>query len=331
MFYYCTLFDSYYLIKGLALYESLKQCCQYFHLYVLAFDQDCVQKLQSIRFQNLTIITLKDFETPELLEVKQTRNKAEYCWTCGPSLIRYCIDHFNLPNCTYLDADMMFYSNPEIIYHEIGDNSVALTEHFNEAGGLEGKFCVQFVYFKNDENGLKALDWWKNKCIEWCYARFEEGKYGDQKYLDDIPELFENVCILKNRGAGVAPWNINQYDCSKYGKIKYHSEIFDVCFFHYHGTRVDRNENTLIIKTITYDLNIDVKENFYLSYLKLLKYVCNSYMNASIQFLFVEDRKWYQQFYSQLKKKMRNNKIAQFFYYKVLRVRYNGYEKQTDL
>lgn len=331
MYYYCTLFDSFYLLKGLGLYESLKRCCPVFHLYVLAFDQDCVQRLCTLNFQNLTIISLKDFETPELLAVKPLRNKAEYCWTCGPSLIRYCIDQFNLPHCTYLDADMMFYSSPDVIYQEIGEYSVALTEHFNEAGKLEGKYCVQFVYFKNDEFGLAALDWWKAKCIEWCYARFEDGKYGDQKYLDDIPQLFEHVCVVTHRGAGVAPWNVARYDCSEYGKLKYDGDIFDIVFFHYHGTRIEKIGSTLLIKTITYDLSKEVEKNLYLPYLHLLKYVLQTYLNIQIMLLSVEKRKWTKRCYSKLKKKMRNFRIVQFFYYKVLRVRYNGYENQPTL
>ena len=37
---YCTLFDSFYLTRGLAMYESLKRQTGNFHLYIFAFDDD---------------------------------------------------------------------------------------------------------------------------------------------------------------------------------------------------------------------------------------------------------------------------------------------------
>lgn len=39
MFNFCTLFDSYYLDKGIALYESLEKVCKDFHLYIFCFDK----------------------------------------------------------------------------------------------------------------------------------------------------------------------------------------------------------------------------------------------------------------------------------------------------
>ena len=42
---FCTLFDSYYLDKGLALYLSLKKVCDNFRLYVFCFDDVAFQIL----------------------------------------------------------------------------------------------------------------------------------------------------------------------------------------------------------------------------------------------------------------------------------------------
>ena len=62
--YFCTYFDSYYIDKGIALYLSLERVYQdKFHLYVMAFDEDCLRKLDEIGFPQMTVELLADFET----------------------------------------------------------------------------------------------------------------------------------------------------------------------------------------------------------------------------------------------------------------------------
>lgn len=328
MYNFCTLFDSHYLHKGIALYKSLDEVCEAFHLYVLALDNECFLKLKSLNHKNLTVINIVDFETDELLAIKPSRNKAEYTWTCGPSMIYYFIQNKKLDHCTYLDADMMFFSSPKPIFDEIGNNSIAITEHFNSnVNKLAGHFCVQFVYFKNDENGLEALQWWKNSCIEWCFARYEDGKYGDQKYLDYFPEKFKKVCILKHRGAGVAPWNMNFYKFNIYGKIIFKNQTFDIIFFHFHATRVELINKCLVIKTITYDIiDNDIKTNIFYPYLNLLKSIYENNLSYQIERIKLSKRNIIKRIYTSIKKIFRSLELIQFIYFKVLNNRYNGYE-----
>ena len=42
---------------------------------------------------------------------------------------------------------------------------------------------------------MKILDWWKNKCIEWCYYKVEKNRAGDQKYLDNFENISNNVYL----------------------------------------------------------------------------------------------------------------------------------------
>ena len=92
---FCTLFDSYYLTRGIALYQSLEKNCKDFHLYVYAFDEKSYEVLTSLNYSNATIISLKEFESEELLGVKSDRTIAEYCWTCTASTIWFSINKFN--------------------------------------------------------------------------------------------------------------------------------------------------------------------------------------------------------------------------------------------
>jgi hypothetical protein len=323
---YCTLFDSHYLNKGLVLYESLLSVGIKFHLYIVAFDNECYYKLNSLNLHNSTIISLIELENEQLLSVKPKRNRAEYCWTCGPSVIYYCIQNYNLDHCTYLDADLMFFASPEPIYKEFKDSSIAITEHFTEKiDELGGKFCVQFVYFRNDENGMEALTWWKDQCIEWCFAKFEDGKYGDQKYLDYFPLKFKNVHIISNRGVGVAPWNMKYYSFPKKGFLIYQNNLISIIFFHYHGTKIDHIEESLQLQPVTYDINKETEQNIFIPYLQSLQKVYINYLDIKILSLEVSKRNFIEIIYSKFKKRFRHNSLLQYLYFNLFDFKYNGF------
>ena len=243
---FCTLFDSNYITRGLALHESLSRHCPSFHLYIFSFDNIATAILTKLDLQNTTIITLLEFEDEELLAVKPTRTIAEYCWTCTSSIIRYAIEKYHLDACTYLDADLFFYADPSVLIDEMKGDSVLITAHRYssqyELSKTSGKYCVQFMTFKNDERGMHILNWWRKECLKWCYARFEDGKFGDQKYLDDWTTRFEGVHELQHIGGGVAPWNLQQYKFEfRKNKIflkeSEDKEFVEMVFFHFHGMR----------------------------------------------------------------------------------------------
>ena len=215
MYHYCTLFNTNYLTRGIAMLESLAKYATDYQIYVLCFDDTTYQILEQRKIPHTILITLDSFEDKELLACKPTRSLGEYCWTCTPALIHYCITHFSLPSCTYVDADLYFFDNPNILIDEMGNSSISLTKHNYtpqyDQSATSGIYCVQFMSFKADTNGLKALLWWRQKCIEWCFARFEDNKFGDQKYLDDWTTRFEGVYVLQNARCGIAPWNVQQF------------------------------------------------------------------------------------------------------------------------
>jgi len=238
---FCTLFDSNYLTRALVMYRSLEETGEDFKLYAVCFDDLSYQILQQLSLPRLEAIPLAAFETPQLLNVKGGRSAGEYCWTCTSHVIRHVLDAYHLPEVTYLDADLCFYSSPSQLLAEFAESgaSVLITEHRYtpryDQSATSGIYCVQFMTFKADERGMKVLQWWQDRCLEWCFARFEDGKFGDQKYLDDWTERFEGVHVLRHIGGGVAPWNVQQYVLEQQGEKRLLVNGRPLVFYHFHA------------------------------------------------------------------------------------------------
>jgi hypothetical protein len=236
------------------MYESLNEHSSDFQLYIFAFDNLTNEILLNLRLNKVTVVALNEFETEELKKVKEERSIAEYCWTCTPSIISYVLKNFSVADCTYIDSDLFFYSDPVILLSELDQykKNVLITEHrFSYLPRLyeekrAGRFCVQFITFRNEETSLNILDKWRRQCIEWCYARYEDGRFGDQKYLDEWPDEYDNIHILLHQGGGVAPWNIRRYKFSREvnsikGIIHKTRSEFNLVFFHFQYIKFLKN------------------------------------------------------------------------------------------
>lgn len=221
------------------MYRSLLRHGGEFHLWIICFDDLAYELLSKLNLEKVTLVSLFQFEDEELLRIKSQRTRKEYCWTCTSSAALYVLNTApHVEAITYLDADLMFFSSPEPIFTEAGNASIILTEHrylpeFDESV-TSGIYNVQFLMFRRDSEGLKALKWWRDRCLEWCFARVEDNKFGDQKYLDDWTERFTGVHVVKHLGAGVAPWNSAQYSLKKI-KEQVYVENQPLIFYHFHA------------------------------------------------------------------------------------------------
>lgn len=246
MYYFCTLLDQRYLSRGIALYHSLNTHLKgNFQLFVVAFDDLAFQLLQQLQLEHLTVISLTEFEDEALKKAKLTRSTGEYCWTCTPSVIRYMLLTYQLPHCTYLDADIYFFDTPIPYIETQLAFDVSITPHrytkkYDKTESV-GTYCVQFLTFHRTQNALNILNWWREACIEWCYDRFEAGRYGDQKYLEDWPEKYQGIYVIEDFGVGAAPWNIQQAipdERSKVLQLQVGERCYPLVFYHFHAVRL---------------------------------------------------------------------------------------------
>jgi hypothetical protein len=240
---YCTYFDHRYLPKGLALVESLRRHGAPFELWVFCLDEACHRVLAQLAMPEVRLVRLAELEAsaPELTGVRPTRSLIEFYFTLTPFLPRYVMaQRPDAEVVTYVDSDLYFFSSPEEIFAEVGAASIGIIEHrFRDAlKRLEqwGRFNVGFLPFRADADGLRVLDWWRERCVEWCYDRLEGDRFADQKYLDRWPETFRGVHVIQHKGANVAPWNVGNYRISARGGRIFIDDA-PLVFFHFHGLK----------------------------------------------------------------------------------------------
>ncbi len=245
MYNFCTYFDSNYISYGLSLFNSLSSHSEEpINLYVLCLDETTFRVLTEEKNKSLIPLKLEDIENeyPDLLEAKKNRSKIEYYFTLSPVLPLYLIEKLQVDLIASVDADLMFFSSPTPIFKEMGEHSIYITEHrFREnfkSHEISGKYNVQCQIFRNDKWGLSCLKRWKDQCIDWCFDKFENNKFADQKYLDEWPSRYRNhIVVSTNIGVGVAPWNIEGEDISIRDK-KFFINNRPIIFYHFHGLKI---------------------------------------------------------------------------------------------
>jgi hypothetical protein len=287
---FCTYFNRGYLPYGMALYRSLCAHAHDFRLYVVCFDDWTFDVLKNLDPGRICAIRIESVENadPALLAVKASRTPAEYFFTCTPSLPLYVMDHFdNVDMVTYLDSDLFFFGNPSSVYEELGSKSILIVGHrFPERlRHLErsGIYNVGLLVFRNDVNGRESLDWWRERCLEWCYERVEPNRFADQKYLDDWPTRFGGVVVSQNPGLGVGPWNVSRYRIQA-SSAEVLVDDRPLIFFHF--TMLYRVTSRIYYLSLDeYDavLSPVVKDRIYAPYIRHIESVAREFSTPSAQ------------------------------------------------
>ncbi|EEH97093.2 hypothetical protein CSBG_00719 [Clostridium sp. 7_2_43FAA] len=220
---FCMVVSRTRLIQAIACFLSLYKNMDNFKVYILCVDEKCYEFLKEINSDKIVLVTIAELNREDLLAIKASRKLNQYCWTLKPGFIKHIFtldDSIN--RVTYIDSDLFFYQNPNVIFENQPDASVLLSsgeiflpmysKEFNQTmQTLTGNFNSGFISFKKDINGLQCVNWWDKMCVDSCTSNPEDNKFGDQKYLDDMPFLFNNVYEITTQGINIGHWNYLKY------------------------------------------------------------------------------------------------------------------------
>lgn len=230
---FVTILDRSYLLKGLALYASIKRTCPDFRLWVLGLDEEVVRHFNSIDDLRVVALDVRQFETEALRKVRKARTVGEYSWTLTPFSYEFVFAlEPSLEILTYIDADVWLLADPAPILDLLrGDPAanIVVTPHGYapeyDQSQVSGKYCVQFMPARRA--ALPILREWQKECLAWCFNRHEDGKFGDQMYLDSWTHKYGSaVRELEDMSLAQGPWNARLHRPE------------DAIFYHFHGLTV---------------------------------------------------------------------------------------------
>ncbi|CAN5918354.1 hypothetical protein BH11PSE3_BH11PSE3_24040 [soil metagenome] len=242
---YCTYFDHRFLDRGLAMIRSLRRVEPDCRISVLCLTPACERVLSGLGEPGVTLTSLASFErdNPDLLAIKESRCLRDYYFTLSGCVVAAALEAAGPDEIvTYLDADLFFYASPVPLFESMAGASVGLIGHRFHwwAKRLEkyGRFNVGWVSFRADATGQEAAQWWRSRCIEWCYGFVDGDRFADQKYLEHMAANFPKVVEIRHPGANLGPWNICRHTIAPRadGGFTVDANV-PLIFFHFSGLR----------------------------------------------------------------------------------------------
>jgi hypothetical protein len=211
---------------------------------ILAMDEIAYEKLQLLENPNITLFNLENFPDLEFLACRATRTYQEFCWSAASSILNTTLNLVEIHSrVAYIDADCYFFESINDLFTAIPpDKTFAIHEHqFSDDRThmvkVVGRFNVGVICGFSNSSFLACISRWRVQVIENCSVDLAKGFFGDQKYLDEWPELFPSLFIFKTLSYGLAPWNLDNLV-----KIERNSDFVKVngstlYFYHFHGLK----------------------------------------------------------------------------------------------
>ena len=122
----------------------------------------------------------------------------------------------------YFDPDIVTFGGLDALGRALDSHSILLTPHLtdpepsrrgvldNEISALRhGIYNLGFIGVRCDGEGLRCLQWWSDRLLEFCRDDIPAGLFTDQRWADLIPAFFEGVRILRDPQYNVATWNLS--------------------------------------------------------------------------------------------------------------------------
>lgn len=237
-----------YLPKARVLAHSVKKHCPNSFFTLLVSDKlpsdFCLEKEP---FDEVLYIEDLDINVSNLNMWIYQHTVVELCTAVkGPALVKL-LKAGRSDKVIYLDPDIVVFSSLTELENTLDKSSVVITPHItipesSHKGILDNEICalqhgiynLGFLAVKNTFEGLRFAEWWRDRLVSYCYDDIPRGLFTDQRWIDMVPAMFEDIHIERSPAYNVATWNLSTRKVTMHGENYYVNEI-PLQFYHFSG------------------------------------------------------------------------------------------------
>lgn len=244
---YYTSITSNYLPKARVLAESIRRHDREAHIHVLLSDVPPAGfSLAAEPFDS--ILLPEELDIPEVGAWLFRHTLVEMCTAVkGPGALAIVRRH-RPEKLFYFDPDIVVFGGLDALGAELDRHQILLTPHLTEpeatrAGILDnelaalkhGIYNLGFIGVRCSGEGLRCLQWWAARLLEFCRDDIPGGLFTDQRWADFIPAMFDGVKVLRDPQYNVATWNLTGRVASGQAPDRLQINGRPLSFYHFSG------------------------------------------------------------------------------------------------
>jgi len=184
----------------------------------------------------------------------------ELCTAVKPFAFKHLFDTYGYRGVVYQDPDTVLYSGLSELEKEMETHPIVLTPHVSQPavdtddlldgemlGCLRhGVFNLGFLALTKEGEGPLFLQWWLDRCREYCFDDNQRGLFTDQKWIDLAPCFFQTLKVLRLPSYNVATWNLYYRYVEKdaAGQVVVNRD-YPLRFYHFSGFDIGTHEHML--------------------------------------------------------------------------------------
>lgn len=222
-----------YLPKALALADSCMRNGERLKIYL--FDVKCDIKLPH---HLADFCWVEDLGVPNFHSYAFRYDIVEFSTSLKPWITLFLLK--NHDKVIFLDPDTYLFSSLDEVNALLENHPVILTPHYvtphidGDMGMMRfGSFNLGFFAVSKGEQARAFLQWWSERCLEYCYFETQFGLSTDQKWVSIAPCFFPFLHVSFDLGLNAAFWNLHERSIQKGDGCYRVNNKFTLKFFHF--------------------------------------------------------------------------------------------------